>query len=294
MWRLGILATAIAGLCTAFAALAETDENEREGGILGTGIVGTITALGSIYVNGQHILFDDDLGVEHLLPGHTVAVLAQPEGARWRASDVRQILPLVGPAQISTDGQLAVMGTPVLLAEDLRADIATGDWIAVSGLWQAGRVIATRIDPVNGGTSARIEGTLFEVGEDRPLLLGGTAITGLQPQHLQDGDVIRVTGKPVGNSLLVSQLETGVFADAPGTILIEGYFSAPKASGLYTVLGSNIVSYTDTPEMIDPNARQFFCGRVGEMMPVAAVQADDTRTFPIPGGCFAGTEAKAD
>ncbi len=294
MRRLGILAAAILGLCLTSAAWAEAEDTEREGGILGTGIVGTITALGSIYVNGQHILFDDGMAVENLLPGHTVAVLAHLEGSEWRARDIRQILPLVGPAQVSPDGQLTIMGTRVLTADGMASDIATGDWVAISGLWQAGQVIATRVDRVSDPVNARIEGTVFDTQSDRPLRLGGTEITGLRPQHLQDGDVIRVTGKPAEDGLQVSQLETGVFASAPGMVLIEGYFSAPQPSGLYTVLGSNIVSYTDSPEMIDPLAKQLICSSAGIMVTVDITSMDPGNLVEIPAECVDGTMAPLD
>ncbi len=294
MRRLGILVAAILGFCLASAAWAESEDTEREGGILGTGIVGTITALGSIYVNGQHILFDDGMAVENLLPGHTVAVLAHPEGTRWRATDIRQILPLVGPAQVSPDGQLTIMGTRVLTPDGVASDIAAGDWVAVSGVWQAGYVIATRVDPVSDPVNARIEGTVFDTQSDQPLRLGGTEITGLRPQHLQDGDVIRATGTPTGDSLQVSQLETGVFASAPGVVLIEGYFSAPQPSGLYTVLGSNIVSYTDSPEMIDPLAKQLICSRAGMMVTVDLTALDPGDVVEIPVECVDGTVAPLD
>jgi hypothetical protein len=288
MRRLRILAAAILAIWIACAALAETEDTEREGGILGTGIVGTITALGSIYVNGQHILFDPDTDAAKLLPGHTVAVIARLDGAQWHASHIRQILPLVGPLQISADGQRSIMGTPIILLDEDAADIPADTWVAVSGLWQSGQVIATRIDRASPDMRARIEGTVFDVIPGQPLHLGGTAIGGLLPSHLEDGDVIRAIGEADGNSLQVSQLETGVFASAPGVVLIEGYFSVPTASGLYTVLGSNIVSYTDNPAMIDPAARQFVCSRKGQMFPVNADEPEAEGLSSVLSDCLSG------
>ena len=262
-------------LCVWSSAIpAGPDEDEREGGILGTGIVGTITSLGSIYVNGQHIRFDPDLlisdGVSvqraiNLQPGHTVAVIAHLENDRWQASHIRQIVPLVGPLQMSPDGQLSIMGTVVLADEATARGLTAGNWVAVSGLWKLGEVVATRMELIGSETTARIEGTAFDLQPGRLLRIGGTDITGLQARHIGEGDVVRVMGSPSASAIQATRLETGVFSRTPDIAIFEGYFSEPKPSGLYTVLGSGIVSYTDNPAMIDPAIRQTICSAEGDL-----------------------------
>ncbi len=290
----GFLAVVFAVVSTS-VGFADGEDNEREGGILGTGILGTITALGSIYVNGQHILFDPNLSVtegvsvdaaSELRPGHTVAVVANREDDHWRASDIRQVVPLVGPAQKVSDGRLEVIGTTVITDARIAHGIRTGDWIAVSGLWQSGRVIATRIDRVKSNRQARIEGTAIGFEPDQPLRIGGTDVTGVLPRHIQEGDVVRAYGIASISSLLFDRLETGVFGGTPQVIFSEGYFSVPTPSGLYTLLGSDIVSYTDNPAMIDPSARQFVCRNNGQLYQSLADQVDVESIAPILTDCL--------
>lgn len=292
-----VFLTVLIGLFSITFALAENDDADREGGIIGTGILGTITDLGSIYVNGQHIRFDPDFAVAkgvsvttagELLPGHTVAVVATAEGDDWRAADIRQVVPLVGPVQAKSDAGLQIMGTTVLADATLLQPIQPGDWIVVSGLWQSRQVIASRLDPVDPGTPARIEGTALDYEVGQPLRIGGTQITGLVPQHIQQGDVVRVTGAADAATLKAERLETGVFAATPQVVFSEGYFSVPTASGLYTLLGADVVSYTDNPGMIDPSARQLVCSNDGRLFPAPADQLAPQEIASILTKCASG------
>lgn len=243
-------------------------KTEREGGIIGTGIVGTITHLGSIHVNGQHILFDDEMKVAgsvplitagELKPGHTVAVIATRDNGGWHAQHIRQVLPLVGPATAVQDGLVSVLGTEVTVAG--HADIQVGDWVAISGLWEGQTVRASRIEKLtNTEHQARLSGTYLGLDAQARALIGASAINGFEPQHLSPGDLVRVIGQPTPDGIRAERLETGLFAGAVGVVQVQGYYSAPQPSGLYTVLGSGMVAYSDRPEMIDPNTRVIRCG----------------------------------
>ncbi|MCP9484199.1 DUF5666 domain-containing protein [Shimia sp. CNT1-13L.2] len=264
-------------LTLANTASASDQETEREGGILGTGILGTITELGSIYVNGQHIRFAPDFAVtdgitvtnaHQLRPGHTVAVIATPGEDAWQASYIRQIIPLVGPVQSVSSSGFKVMGTTVLTNGIAANDLNVGDWVAVSGLWQSGHVIASRVETTPQHGLARIEGSVLDLVSGQPLTIGGTRITGLLPRHIQEGDVVRAVGTASRETVQVTRLDTGVFSGEPQIVLSEGFFSAPRSSGFYTLLGSDIVSYTSNPAMIDPASKQFVCSSKGEIFSV--------------------------
>jgi hypothetical protein len=283
IWRvfLGLMLTlfCVSGAC------ADPDDGDREGGILGTGILGTITALGSIYVNGQHIEFAPDFPVDGqgggesaslLRPGHVGAGVAEPDGADWSASYIRQIVPLIGPVERLPDGRILVLGTEVVM-EAPDQGWAHGDWVAVSGLWRGDQVLATRIDPVETGHIARIEATISDPQPGQGLTLGGTRLTGLRPEHIAPGDVIRAWGLATQNGLMVQELETGIFAGTPEVILAEGYFSPPRPTGRYTLLGSGIVSYTDAPEMIRPELRHWLCQAGSQVTMQAAEQAGEAQ-----------------
>ncbi|WP_370229656.1 DUF5666 domain-containing protein [Cognatishimia sp.] len=295
MTLLRLLLSAALTLSVASAALAGDEESEQEGGILGTGILGTVTALGSIFVNGQHIRFAPDLEVSEgatvamarqLRPGHTVAVIATQHDDSWQASYIRQIAPLVGPVQSKAAGQIMVMGTAVLDAGLDTTDLNVGDWVAVSGLWRSDTIVASRIESVSPDSQAQIEGTVFDVTPGQPLRIGGTEITGFAPRHLSDGDVVRAFGTTTGNALRADRLEAGVFAGKPHVVFSEGYFSVPEPSGVYTLLGSDIVSYTDNPEMIDPSSRQFVCNSNDRLFAILADQNEATEIATVLESCL--------
>lgn len=254
-------------------AFAEEKE-EREGGIVGTGIVGEITELGSILVNGQKIEIISDLPVVGsvpditagaLKPGQTVAVVATLEGETWKALGIRQVLPLVGPVEAVGDGSLSVLGTTIDLGA-LAIAVNEGDWVAVSGFWRSERILATAIEHLPDWQGpAQVSGTFFETDGVLPARIGASEIAGIDPQHISSGAFAHVTGAPIPGGIDASRLETTLF-DAPvGIIQAEGFFSDPEPDGLYTVLGSGLISYTDRPEMVQSGTRTIQCGANGRL-----------------------------
>lgn len=288
----------LAGLCLAVALAAvlpgfAQQFDDREGGIIGTGIVntgivGTVTALGSIWVNGQHVRFDPALPVEEgfgirnatdIRPGHTVAVVAVPDGRDWRARHIRQVLPLVGPVSAVEGSQLTILGTTVR-ARGRIVGVKPGDWIAVSGLWRQGEIEASRLERLltPNWKRAQVTGTYLGTDPQDGILIGRTRILGLVPRHLKPGDVVRAIGTAEADGLRVQRLEKGLFTQPVALVQAEGYVSPPRADGLYTVLGSGLLSYTDRPDAMDPAARAIACGIEGPM--TADTQPDDLGLLP--------------
>lgn len=245
------------------------DKKPREGGILGTGIVGTITQLGSIYVNEQHIRFDPDLRVKTafgprkaatLVPGETVVVRAIESSGAWLAEEITLYHPLIGPLR-QENGAFFVMGTQVEAenAEILSNDgLQDGDWVSVSGLWRMNEVVASRIEEVSAKPRATLIGSYVE-NDDRSFLIGGTAVNQLTLEHVQTGDVLTVQGRPNGNSLDATNVKIGLFEKPVTHIIAQGFLSVPDRQGLYTVLGSGVVSFTDRPEQITGTEFGIFC-----------------------------------
>ncbi|SEN49544.1 hypothetical protein SAMN05216227_101570 [Pseudorhodobacter antarcticus] len=267
----GVLVAVLVGL--ALSATAQTKPEPREGGILGTGIVGTITKLGSIYVNGQHIRFAPNLAVsggigvetaEALRPGDTVAATVEPEGDAWRALRLERVLPIIGPVASLSGGGAVVMGTRVVLPADV-GPVRVGDWVAVGGLWQGAAIIASAVSVIPPQAQARMQGSFFFSADGAAIDIGGSLITGILPQNAQEGAVVRVTGQPMATGLAARMLGMGVFAQTPGLVLAEGYMSAPRPSGLYTLLGSGLVEYAGDPAMVADPARVQRCG-VGDRL----------------------------
>ncbi len=260
----------------AILALPVPGGQEREGGIIGTGIeagiFGVVTRLGSIWVNGQHITFDPDLPVldaigpkraADLKPGYTVAVSAVPDGKTWRALQIRQVLPLVGPVSFVTRNGLFVLGTRVVGRTN---GVRPGDWVAVSGVWRENEVVASHLGLLPAGwRTAQVMGTYLGKTASGHVRIGNTRLEGFAPQHLQPGDVVRATGTAGLEGVRVKHLEKGLFGRSVRLVQAEGYFSPPRPDGLYTVLGSGLVAYTKDPYGMSLRVKAIACGRPGSM-----------------------------
>ena len=127
----------------------------RDGGL---GFLGTVTAMGSIWVNGSEIelpmtailtLEGAPIAASAIGPGHVAAVLAQPGPAGIAARSVDIRLAVAGPISAARPGTLTILGQTVETRSDtvLTTAIAPGAWVAVSGLRRPdGSILASRID----------------------------------------------------------------------------------------------------------------------------------------------------
>lgn len=299
IYRLSLLLNCLAVLASLFltTAPAQSSDEDREGGILGTGIVGTITRLGSIHVNGQHILIAPGMKVASALgtipahslrPNDTVAVLVVPDGSYWRAVSLTQTFAVVGPVSAKVGTGLEIMGTRVIPAAGTSVPrTRIGDWVAVSGLWQGDRIIASRVKAIPPQAKARIRGSYLALNKAGFQMVGGTRLTGISPRHLRPGDLVRAEGVPIRDGLEVTRLGTGEFAGPRALVLVQGYLSPPQVSGLYTVLGTGLVAYTDQPGMIDPAAQTTQCGFKGQLLnQVTALETGLSRDRLLRLGCI--------
>ena len=264
----------LALFCLTGPSLAvDEPKQEREGGIIGTGIVGTITALGSIIVNDQRVTFPSDFKVTSpvgellaadLIPGQTVAVTARDAQKDWQALTILEILPLVGPLN-RLDGKAFVLGSEVRLTDRLTSELANfqdGDWVAVSGLWQNGVLVASHIRRIGTGQIASVTGNYAPLDGADQFQIGGTKINGAPLEHIAFGDVVTVLGEPNPDGIVAEHIRIGTFAGPVQSIIAEGFMSAPQADGLYTINGSGVRAFTDNPQMIDDSSVGVFCIRL--------------------------------
>jgi hypothetical protein len=172
---LTLLLTAACGQLGGPQRVAQGDPGGGIGGTGGAaeparqvGILGTVRGFGSVRVNGVTVQTGDALTVDGpfgprtpdaLAPGHVVEISAEARGDRLTARRMAQLVALAGPVQAvrPADRALSVMGVEVQLAGDAPvgvdgglAALSAGDRVAVSGLWRAGGVVASRIDPLAG------------------------------------------------------------------------------------------------------------------------------------------------
>lgn len=97
-------------------------------------------------------------------------------------------------------------------------------------------------------------------------MIGASVVSGLEPQHLSPGHLVRVVGQPTRDGIRAERLEAGPFAGAVGVVQVQGYYSEPQPDGLYTVPGSGWIAYSDQPEIIDPNTLVIRCGGGGGLV----------------------------
>ena len=151
-----------------------TGINNDDRGIGGTGIVGTITAFGSVIVNGLKVDFDQETVItndgvltteEALNVGQVVAIEATTRNGALQARSISIANAVSGPitAVAATGNQIEVLGQTVALAQGslktpAPANLQAGQWVTVSGLRNAqGIIVASRVSrrAVGGRISVR-------------------------------------------------------------------------------------------------------------------------------------------
>lgn len=227
------------------------DGDEEESGIGGTGVFGTITAFGSICVNGLRIHYDDETPITldgkasttgALAIGQVVAVEAAQRGGELSAARVSILSALTGPIThldytAGAASRLSVMGQHVIVPDDFsreRYAFALGSRVSVSGLRRGdGVVVATRIVRVEADRRDSVSGIAHWV-EPGMLAVGGIHIP-LDPQvdpagpersEIKDGQFVQIFGgfRAEDSLLKASDLSTTSLLDRGARELsIEGY-----------------------------------------------------------------------
>jgi len=217
---------------------------EPRGGIGGTGvttgIIGTVTGLGSVRLNGLRVAVPDGpaaspLGPVVPQPGHVVEILAGPgpDGADadgLRARRVAVVFALAGPAETDADGALRILGVPVRPEPDAvvppggLSALAPARRLAVSGLWTADGVVASRLDPLDDHDSDLVAGVATAgPGGAR---IGGVPLAGTAGPA--PGGFHTVLGRWTGAALDVVGRAAGrpVLAAGPlARLSVEGYLA---------------------------------------------------------------------
>lgn len=196
-------------------------DSDSTAGIEGTGspatVSGTVTAYGSIYVNGVHIDIDSarvfvdgqPMAPEDIALGMVVEVdLSQLDGRKAVAEQVRYRRALRGPVdELVVNGdvrrELRILGQRVEVYEDIQFDgvsfdsLASGETVEISGLVETdGSWRATRVASAVGGLAAR--GQLTELADRRQRFRLGTqwvdASQATIEGRLADGQWVAVSG----------------------------------------------------------------------------------------------------
>jgi len=273
-----ILSLSFLSIAPVQANAVEKPKEDREGGIIGTGIVGIISELGSIIVNGQRVTFPPDAMARSVIgnrmatsltPGETVVLVAQQMPMDWQAESIHLHYPVIGPVALD-DGALTVLGVDLDLSNALDEThlmspaLKNGDWIAVSGLWRGETLMVSKLTAIDPQKSGTLSGS-YMPGSPDMFVIGGAAVDGIDLSHVQPGDHVTVTGVPTPTGLDAKTVHIGLFAEPMHRVIAQGYMSEPTPTGLYTILGSGVVSFTDQPQMIDTQTAGVFCIKLADV-----------------------------
>lgn len=286
--------------CAQFDGMQLASE-ENEGGIIGTGIVGTITDIGSIYVNGIRVTYDDSLQVEtafgmesprHLAPGDTVSIEALVDDGVFRATSIERYQPIIAPIEaMATDRSwIQALGVRVTLDQTTRVavvegtreidrqDLQLGAWIAVSGLWRDDEVVASGIKWIARQPVASVRGVLNNTIRGA-LRIGGVRVKNMEQSRIEIGRIAAAQGileRPGGKTrLAVRRFAIKRFSPQIRRLLVEGFASRPTRNGAYTIYGSGLTSFAADSDEPMSTKRSLFCGTLNGTF-------DIERSIPLP------------
>ena len=247
---------------------------DEEGGLGGTGVFGTVTGFGSVRLNGLRVELPDGVGTAGLAVGDTVALETVREGEALVARRLAPVHPLVGPVErVAADG-LTVMGTPVTLGDGAVLDgtVRSGDWVAVSGIWRSGTVVATRVAPATPGATAQVAGLLLGEGPRRTI--GGTTVD-LACCGAAATGFATVRGRYVGGVLVAEEASSQLFAPTVRWLVVEAFLARNPADPGYHLSGFGIPMDPASPVPPTVGERSVFVGRLdGDFL--------IERSYPLP------------
>jgi len=228
-------------------------------GIGGTGIIGTITGFGSIFVNGYEVEYQADLPIslkgqtvtpDALRVGQVVAIEATGEGERLTARNISVRHEVAGPIEwVDRDaGRAGVLGQTVEIPNEVIVDDASrtisiddlkvGDRIDVSGLRRGDGVIAaSRVDKVRQDSPALIRGTVSAV-DDKGFVVNGVRVespVNARAFKVAVNQPVEVIGVPVSGRLgarKIHSVSARPFGGRIKRLSVEGYARQPRGAGL--------------------------------------------------------------
>lgn len=239
-------------------------------GIEGTGDIlastGSVTAFGSVWVNGIRfdtenttVLVGDTVASEDdIQPGMVVQISGSTDAtghayARTIVLDHRIRGPITGIIQLGVPySEIQVLGQTVIVPEDVALEdvtigsLSVGQNIVVSGLTQSdGRILATRIDPIQTTLSVDVEGVVQSVdGMQYRLTLGALEV------DYSNALLEEITGAPVPGQRL--EIE-GILAPGPSAVLTASRVRLKEEVG-HVVPGSRLAREGVIEHFVSPHS----------------------------------------
>lgn len=251
----------------------DVDKRPAEGGIGGTGIVGTLMDFGSLIVNGLRVetgsetAYSSTLGdfdPTNLAIGQSLTIEAGGSEDGLFARRVHVTYPLVGRAEFvdADGGRLRVAGIDVVADLGMATEIQAGERVLVSGVWRGDSVVAGRIDPAPDVEVSAIAGAVkVQAGQ---LAMGGRPLQLARnlPQPEADS-FITVIGRATSDRFIADTLVPGRFTGAAGPLTqlsVDGYLDPTATAPRYEIAGLGH-SFDETAQLTPfRDARTLFTG----------------------------------
>ncbi len=244
---IGLATTTLLAGCAAPALVTRDGTRDPfEGGIGGTGIVGTLTGIDSLQINGLRVELTDSTRLvtafgptsgSALAPGQTLTIAASRTRDRLVARHVRIEYSLVGTL-VSQRGAVSVNGVPVRVEPGAARGAGNGQRVAVSGLWTPTGVVASRIDPAPFGSDL-VAGDVTREGP--ALRVGGVPIfAGAGQSFPPSGSYLVATGRFGDAGFVTERAATGRFVTGAGSLrqlAVEGYLEPTDAAPGFRIAG---------------------------------------------------------
>lgn len=216
---------------------------EKEGGIIGTGVIGQVTGLEKFEVSGMRFGFAPDIelkGIRSLADlrmGMTLVLSTGRDGAAWQVDTLQHMPPLTGP--VTAPGE--VMGVPV------SGVLPTAGIVQVDGFWSEAGIVATRITAIPK-LAAQVTGIYDGRGR-----IGLVPIQGADVSTMAAGQTVTVSGRFENGAIMVDTVIEGPFmGPSPDLLLLEGYFQSTSVHEALSLQGV-AVSNAAAERNADPN-----------------------------------------
>ncbi|MEM8586879.1 MAG: DUF5666 domain-containing protein [Pseudomonadota bacterium] len=259
---LGTAALALASCAPAGVGPREIEVADRpsEGGIGGTGIIGILNDPATLSINGLDLAAAPDLEVRDVFGQRQLADLAAGQAlnveaysdadGRLVARSIGVTYPLIGPIDAVTDSGFRVLGVevevepgaPIMGSDGIEFVPVPGQQVAVSGVWRADDVVATRVDLLDTTTTPVVIAGEVKPGQTPDSVRLGTVELALAADTPlpRVGSFVTAIGERQGDVFGVERLEPGRFAGsvAPLTRLsVEGYLEPTTVAPGYAIAG---------------------------------------------------------
>ncbi|MEO3415748.1 hypothetical protein AAFO92_13920 [Roseovarius sp. CAU 1744] len=208
---------------------------EKEGGIIGTGVIGQITALDRFEVSGMEFGFAPDfelVGVgsrDDLRLGMTLVLATGRNGADWQIHTLRYMPLLSGP--VTAPGE--VMGVPIV------GSLPSSGSVQIDGFWTETGIVASRITEYSEET-AQVSGIYDGNGR-----VGHVPVQSADLFDFTAGQTLTVTGQFLDGKIKAVSVTDGLFTGpSPELVLLEGFYRSMKSSGELNLHGIAFASAT--------------------------------------------------